>query len=60
MARNEFSERPLGCSAGAAEMPEVELVVLDPSDREGEIDLQRTKLGEGLVRGGEIGLGQPP
>src|SRR6476661_1961265 len=40
-------------------MAKVELVVLDPADREGQIDLQRPQLGEDLVRGGEVDLGEP-
>ena len=35
-------------------MLEVDLVVLDPADREGEVDLQRAELGVDLVRGAEI------
>jgi len=31
-------------------MPEVELVVLDPADGEGELDLERADLGVDLVR----------
>jgi hypothetical protein len=35
-------------------MAEVQLVVLDPADREGQVDLQRAELGVHLVRGGEV------
>ena len=37
---------------------EVELVVLDPADRERQIDLERAQLGVRLVRGGEVGVGE--
>jgi hypothetical protein len=33
---------------------EVDLVVLDPADREGQVDLQRAEVGVDLVRGGEV------
>ena len=38
-------------AAAAAEVLEVDLVVLDPADREGQVDLQRADLGVDLVRG---------
>ena len=37
-------------------MGEVDLVVLDPADSKGQIDLERTDLGVDLVRGREIDL----
>src|SRR5436305_1527947 len=58
VAVDEVPERAVRVSAPAAEVPEVELVVLDPADREGQIDLQRPELGEDLVRDGEVGVGQ--
>src|SRR5438034_1084272 len=55
---HERAERARGVAAAAAEVREVELVVLDPADREGEIDLQRAQLGVDLVRRAEIDVGE--
>ena len=41
-----------------AEVLEVELVVLDPADREGEVDLQGANVGVHLVRLVEVDLGE--
>ena len=48
--RTSSPNMPVRIAAVAAEVVEVELVVLDPADREGEIDLQRAELGVDLVR----------
>ena len=45
----QVPDRPGWVSAAASEMLEVELVVLDTADREGEIDLQSANVGEHLV-----------
>ncbi len=37
-----------------AEVLEIDLVVLDAADREGQVDLQRAKLGVDLVRAVEV------
>ena len=42
----------------AAEVLEVDLVVLDPADREGELELQRAQLRVDLVRRGEVDSGE--
>jgi len=41
-----------------AEVLEVDLVVLDPADREGQVDLQRPNVRVHLVRAGEVDLGE--
>src|SRR5205814_5027287 len=41
VTRYELAEPSLRVAAGTAEVLEVELVVLDPADRERELDLQR-------------------
>src|SRR5262249_50813628 len=58
VARDEVAEGALRVAAGAAEVVEVELVVLDPADAERQVDLQRAELGESLVRGAEIDVGE--
>ena len=50
---------PLGIAAFAAEVLEVDLVVLDPADREREVDLERAHVGVHLVAGVEIDVGEP-
>ena len=59
MTRDELPEGAVRCAANPAEMAEVELVVLDPADREAQVDLERTHVGEDLVCGGEIHVGEP-
>ena len=54
VARDEVAEDALRVAADAAEVVEVELVVLDPADRERELDLQRAELGVRLVRRAEV------
>ena len=57
---DQVADRPRGIAAVAAEVLEVDLVVLDPADREGEIDLERPELGVDLVRAGEVDLVELP
>src|SRR6185437_3853838 len=57
--RDEVAERAVRVSPAASQMAEVELMVLDPTDREGEVDLERPELGVDLVRGGEVDVGEP-
>src|SRR2546423_12488275 len=59
VAVDQVPERAVRGSAPPAEVPEEELVVLDPADREGEIDLQRPELGEDPGRDGGGGVGPP-
>src|SRR4029079_19427790 len=54
VALHERPEPAVGVAALAAEVREVELVVLDPADREREVHLQRTQLGVDLVGAPEI------
>ncbi len=55
---DERAERPVRISALTAEVREVELVVLDPADREREVDLQRPNVRVHLVRLLEIDVAE--
>src|SRR5580765_7675297 len=46
---DQVPDHPVGIAAASAEMLEVDLVVLDSADREGEVDLQRADVGVDLV-----------
>src|SRR3954447_17470285 len=50
VALDERAERAGRLAAAPAEVLEVDLVVLDPADREGQVDLQRAEIGVHLVR----------
>ena len=52
------ADRAVRIPAAAAEVLEVDLVVLDAADGEREVDLQRADLGVDLVRGGEVDLAE--
>src|SRR5213078_3277616 len=54
VALDEIAEEATRVAAGAAEVLEVDLVVLDPADRKGEVDLQRADVRIDLVRRGEV------
>src|SRR5471032_198119 len=54
VALDEIAEDATRIAAVAAEMLEIDLVVLDAADRECQIDLQRADLGVDLVRADEI------
>src|SRR5205823_11879967 len=58
VAPDQLSDPPVGVPPAAAEVLEVDLVVLDPADREAELDLQRPNLRVDLVRAREIDLGE--
>src|SRR5262245_46025611 len=58
VALDQVADRAVRVAAVAAQVLEVDLVVLDPADREGQVDLQRAHLGVDLVRGSEVDLGQ--
>src|SRR4029077_5128626 len=58
VAPDEVAEGPLGRSAAAAEMAEIELVVLDSADGEAEVHLQRAQLGIDLVGSSEVDVGE--
>src|SRR5262249_34349057 len=58
VARHEVTEGAFRFAAGAAEVVEVELVVLDPARGDGQIHLQRPWLGVGLVGGAEVDVGE--
>src|SRR5437868_4785546 len=49
VALDQAGDRSVGLAAAAAEVLEVDLVVLDPADREGELHLERAELGVDLV-----------
>ena len=51
---DQRADRALGIAASAAEVLEVDLVVLDAADGERQVDLQRPDLGVDLVRSAEI------
>src|SRR4029077_17068706 len=57
---DQVTDHALGVSTAAAEMLEVDLVVLDPADREAEVDLERAQLGVDLVRAAGIDVVQLP
>src|SRR3990170_3748140 len=59
VALDQIGDRALRVAAVAAEVLEVDLVVLDPADREGEVDLERAHVGVDLVRVADIGRGKP-
>src|SRR5918994_7372701 len=59
VALDELPERTVGIPAVAAEVLEVDLVVLDPADCEGQVDLQRADVGVDLVCSGEVDAVQP-
>jgi hypothetical protein len=58
VALHELADAAGRIAAGAAEVLEVELVVLDPADREGEVDLERADLRVHLVRRREVDAGE--
>ena len=58
VALHERAERARRLAPAAAQVREVELVVLDAADRERQVDLQRPKLRVHLVRRAEIDLGE--
>src|SRR5205807_2543208 len=60
VAHDQLADRSVRVTSVAAEMLEVDLVVLDPADREGQVDLQRADVGVDLIRAGEIDLGELP
>src|SRR5215211_2995185 len=51
---DELTEDAVGIAAVAAQVLEVDLVVLDPADGERELDLERAHLGVDLVGGREV------
>ena len=51
-------DRAVGVAAAAAEVLEVDLVVLDAADREGQVDLERPDVRVDLVRGREVDLAE--
>jgi hypothetical protein len=55
VALDQVGDRALRVAAAAAEVLEVDLVVLDPADGEGELDLERADVRVDLVRVAEIG-----
>ena len=60
---DQLGERAVGVAALAAEVLEVDLVVLDPTDREREIDLQRRAAAPGrqrAVRGSRFACSHSP
>src|SRR5262249_37541971 len=59
VAADEVAERAIRIATSSTEMAEVELVILDPSDRKAEIDLQRAELRVDLVRRAEVYIGEP-
>src|SRR5207237_8390966 len=46
---DDVADQPARIAAAAAEMLEVDLVILDAADRETEVDLERADLGVDLV-----------
>ena len=55
---DQIADGAVGIAAVAAEVIEVDLVVLHAADGERVVDLERAKVGVDLVRGGEIDLGE--
>ncbi len=60
VALDQLADLAVGLSTVTAEMLEVDLVVLDSADREGEVDLQRAHFGVDLVRGRKIDVAELP
>src|ERR687897_2386548 len=58
IALDQLADLAVGVSAVTAEMLEVDLVVLDPADREREVNLERADLGVDLVRGRKINVAE--
>src|SRR5262249_14370434 len=54
VALDQLQGTAAGRSALAAEVREIDLVVLHPAGREREVDAQRAEVAEDLVRGGAI------
>src|SRR5919198_445622 len=54
VALDQVADRAVGVAAAAAEVLEVDLVFLDPADRERELDLERADLRIHLVGCGEV------
>src|SRR6266567_2849270 len=50
VALDQVADEAGGIASAATEMLEVDLVVLDPADREAEVDLERADVRKGLVR----------
>ncbi len=58
-ALDQLACRSAWIAAAAAEVGEVDLVVLDAADREREVDLERADLRVDLVGSREVDLGEP-
>src|SRR5215210_4012241 len=58
VALDELGKCAVRVAAVAAEVLEVDLVVLDPADREREVDLERAEVRIDLVRRGEVDVGE--
>src|SRR5262249_12183813 len=57
---DQLPDHPVGIAAAAAEVLEVDLVVLDPPDRERQVDLQRADVRVHLVRARGVDAVEPP
>src|SRR5207247_5775655 len=58
VALDERADRAVWISPAAPQVLEVDLVVLDTPDREGQVDLQRANVRVDLVRGRQIDVGE--
>src|SRR5205823_2293298 len=54
VAPDQVAGEPSRIAAAATQVLEVDLVVLDPADREAQVDLERPQLRVRLVRAGEV------